>query len=111
MARKNSKERRRQRERLAERDGMICYWCKCELSCKADVTRRIIPPPRFPTIDHVIEKWRGGDNTDANCVLACPPCNNDRTNKPKNFKKGFGVGLHLYVLLGDTTPRDRRETG
>jgi 5-methylcytosine-specific restriction endonuclease McrA len=69
--------------RLAERDsGMACFWCDCELSYEVPAflsnAKRKKGLPRYPTVDHVIELANGGPDTDANCVLSCGWCNNQR---------------------------------
>lgn len=66
---------------LIERDGPTCRWCGCELSLDATWSNNRILPPRFPTLDHVVERAKGGTHALKNLVLACQPCNSDRSNK------------------------------
>jgi len=41
-----------------------CYWCEIMVSFENS------------TLDHVLPKSRGGDNSRENLVLCCPTCNN-----------------------------------
>lgn len=66
-----SKQRRKIIRALIRRDGDRCYWRGCEFTFKR---------PR--TIDHVIPRSAGGVNALVNLVLACQPCNRDRTSYP-----------------------------
>ncbi len=49
------------------RDGFACAYCGTS-------GRRL-------TIDHVVPKARGGISTFENCVTACKPCNNKKSDK------------------------------
>lgn len=82
--RRNSESRQKQVARLAVRDGWWCHWCKCPLSYEAEFSNNPIACyPRYPTLDHLIEKRVMGSNRDENCVLSCQPCNNARSNERK----------------------------
>jgi 5-methylcytosine-specific restriction endonuclease McrA len=59
------------------RDGYECCYC----------TKR-----RADSVDHIIPKSRGGENTWQNLVASCKPCNvkkNNRTPKEANMKMRF----------------------
>lgn len=53
---------------LFMRDKGQCVYCKCKLKI------------REATIDHVIPKSKGGDNSWNNLVISCFDCNNKKTN-------------------------------
>lgn len=57
---------------LFARDGYRCLYCSRH--------RSILRGREFLTRDHVIPLSRGGDNTWANVVTACSPCNNRKGN-------------------------------
>lgn len=78
----SGKSRRNQCIRLARRDGgWFCHWCYVNLSFDVEDCRNDIQELRYPTIDHIITKSRGGNNNDNNCVLACQDCNSARSSK------------------------------
>ncbi len=57
------------------RDGFKCAYCRSE-------NKRL-------TIDHIIPKSRGGLTTFENCVSACKPCNNKKSNQTPNEARMF----------------------
>lgn len=59
-----------EREVLYARDRRMC--CYCAHTFKYD---------RQLTIDHVMPKSRGGQNTWQNCVTSCYPCNHAKANR------------------------------
>lgn len=61
--------RRLRRQRLIERDGMLCALCGLPMG------RRTV------TIDHILPKSLGGTNDMANLRLAHKKCNRRRGNK------------------------------
>jgi hypothetical protein len=61
---------RENREKVFERDGFQCHYCKKQLT-------------RFTaTLDHIQPVSRGGDNSLGNLVTACIHCNSRRGNRP-----------------------------
>ena len=52
----------------------FCYWCEIMVSFQNS------------TLDHVLPKSKGGDNSKENTVLSCIPC---------NYKKGNAVWMKL----------------
>lgn len=65
------------RQRLYKRDNYECVYCGSKKSL---------------TIDHIIPKSRGGQNTWTNLVTCCSPCNrtkDDRTPEEANMKMRF----------------------
>jgi 5-methylcytosine-specific restriction endonuclease McrA len=54
---------------VLKRDKYICQYCAKRL------------PGKDLTLDHVIPKSRGGENTWENVVTACKPCNNKKANR------------------------------
>lgn len=69
--RASARTRRHQKAILLERHGAACHWC------------HLVFPPCTLTLDHLIERSKGGRNALFNLVLACAPCNNERSN-PKS---------------------------
>lgn len=79
----------RRRRLLGERDGYACRYCGHPLADPATaigvmpvpgdnedgLAYRAAPGFRWPQIDHVVPRSRGGSNALANLVLACGPCN------------------------------------
>jgi 5-methylcytosine-specific restriction endonuclease McrA len=62
------------RHRLYRRDGHECTYCGSKKNL---------------TIDHIIPKSKGGQNTWMNLITCCSPCNrlkNDRTPEQANMK-------------------------
>lgn len=66
-----SKDKRKRYDALLDRDGNSCFWCLEEFS------------DRNPyTLDHLLPKVRGGNNSLDNLVLACFWCNGKRSDMP-----------------------------
>jgi len=63
---KNAKDIKISRSRVYQRDGYACVYC--------GVVKKL-------TIDHVIPKSRGGDNTWENMVTCCFDCNSRKGSK------------------------------
>lgn len=62
--------RQNKRDRLIERDGLLCHWCREPFSFQHPMT-----------FEHLIPLANGGTNDDDNLVLACAPCNHARGNR------------------------------
>lgn len=60
----------RTRQRIAERDGAHCHYCKTGLHPLATEVS-----PRRGTVDHVVPRALGGPSRMDNYVLACSGCN------------------------------------
>lgn len=54
------------RKRILDRDGWVCVYCGSKDNL---------------TLDHVIARSRGGDNSDKNLVTACRSCNSSKGAK------------------------------
>lgn len=54
------------KRRLIKRDGCICKRCHCKF------------PPDKLSIDHIIQRSRGGSNSDHNLQLLCIPCHREK---------------------------------
>lgn len=54
------------KKNILVRDGYKCQYCGSN---------------RELTIDHVIPSSRGGKNSFENCITACKPCNNKKSNR------------------------------
>ena len=57
------------------RDGFKCAYCRKGI--------------KLLTIDHIIPKSRGGLTTFENCVSACKPCNNKKSNRTPSEARMF----------------------
>ena len=69
-----------------------CHWCRRELRLY-DIRGGKLPPD-YPTIDHLKDKFLHGKRPEVGMkqttlVLACPKCNNERTNKIATSKHKF----------------------
>jgi 5-methylcytosine-specific restriction endonuclease McrA len=81
------------RENIFKRDGMKCIYLGCESN-------------KNLTLDHVIPRSRGGDNTWENLATCCSKCNGrkgDRTPeeagmkmRQKPFKPGYGYFIRNF---------------
>lgn len=77
------KQKRRQRARLFNRQGGLCFWCKKPMILLnlAGVSVKKKFPPEMCTIDHLEPRWhpqRGQFNGEPRLVAACLKCNNER---------------------------------
>jgi hypothetical protein len=66
--RKPYKKPRFSKKAVFTRDNYQCQYCGCIL-------------PR-PTLDHIIPRCKGGENTWTNVVTACHACNNKKGDRP-----------------------------
>jgi 5-methylcytosine-specific restriction endonuclease McrA len=57
------------RKNILARDKMICQYCGIKCTAKT------------ATLDHVVPKSRGGENSWTNIVTSCKKCNNKKDNK------------------------------
>lgn len=57
-------------DKLIERDGNICYICGIRTSTKGGSY-----DPKYPNIEHVIPRAKGGTHTWDNVKVACRYCN------------------------------------
>lgn len=69
---KNQKPSKIEREFVFNRENGLCYYCKVPLNRGADDFNR--DKNRF-TIDHIISRKNGGDNSIDNIVACCRSCN------------------------------------
>lgn len=58
------------RESIIKRDSKCCQYCGLKL-CFNEIT-----------IDHIVPLSKGGDNSFTNCVVACRPCNDYKSDIP-----------------------------
>jgi 5-methylcytosine-specific restriction endonuclease McrA len=65
----NGEQTTAMRVRIIERDNSTCYMCKRKL------------PFEEVTLEHVIPRSRGGDDSEANLKVACEPCNNRKGDR------------------------------
>lgn len=72
---------------LLERDGPICQICQ-----------RPFTETDPPTIDHIIERSRGGSNRLENLRLTHRKCNDFRSNKPGVLAKKYGWHERYRIL-------------
>ena len=66
--------------RVVRKYGRVCYLCNISIA---------------DTVDHVIPKSKGGDNSINNLRPACQKCNNEKSNKslPQFLKQKYGVEI------------------
>lgn len=57
------------RKNILARDKMICQYCAIKCTTKT------------ATLDHIVPKSRGGENSWTNIVTCCKKCNNKKDNK------------------------------
>ncbi len=77
--------RRRIKARLAERDGLACFYCAHPFTSPAEAT-----------IDHLVPRSLLPGWVQANLVLACPPCNQAKADQlPQRLLRPsrYGPGL------------------
>ena len=78
MSNRESERRKKIREYVINRDGMICCYCDYPLKIE-DVT-----------MEHIVPDSRRGTFNSTNLTVACADCNNKRGNKPFfEYCKGF----------------------
>jgi len=66
------------RRAVLERDGWVCVYCGVRIGDKKQ--GKYLNKTDF-TIDHLIPKSRGGNNTWGNTACACSICNNRKANR------------------------------
>lgn len=64
------------REKIIERDGMVCQICGKK--CDPEDKRWGSFGPDYPTLDHIIPLAKGGTHTWDNCQCACAMCNSEK---------------------------------
>jgi 5-methylcytosine-specific restriction endonuclease McrA len=81
------------RKSILLRDRMTCQYCGA------------VHQPRGLTLDHVVPKSRGGQNTWGNLVSACYPCNNRKASRTPEeagmplLHKPAQIGIHARHRL------------
>lgn len=84
------------REHVYERDGWRCTYCAAELAryrvenCEDGGGDRVVyfRDGKYPTLDHVVPKSKGGWNHPANLVAACVNCNSQKGSRwPDDWKR------------------------
>lgn len=90
------------RSLIYKRDGNRCQYC--------GATRGL-------TIDHVIPKSRGGEDTWQNLVVACSKCNTKKGDKPleqtgmKLMRKPFAPASKIIFIIAQTQDEEWRQYG
>ncbi len=75
------------RSRLFKRDSSQCVYCGSKKNL---------------TVDHVIPKSRGGDNSWTNLVTCCSPCNRKKGNKtPEEANMKLSIKPYEPALFSD----------
>lgn len=84
----NSTSRRKIKARLAERDGMACFYCRTPFATADE-----------GTLDHLVPYSHVPGWRQANLVLACRPCNVAKADQlPQQFLRPVGLGPGLVPL-------------
>lgn len=80
--RKESKlsKRQRLRDKLANQQGWLCYYCKQPMTPVVAPTDP--QPPTMVTLEHLQPVSRSGATTAENCVAACHACNSRKGDGP-----------------------------
>lgn len=65
---------------VAERDGMFCRWCGCQVH-RAPRPPGVRIPDDAATLDHLRERRHGGPSIVENLVMACNRCNTKRDRR------------------------------
>lgn len=60
--------------------GDRCIYCQQQMLPKPRKTKTPTLPPLYPTVEHVIPVYFGGENHQGNLVLACYQCNHIKSN-------------------------------
>lgn len=66
------------RTAVVARDGLVCRYCGRRVRCHPLRGKPQRRDPRRLTMDHVLPRCRGGQNTVENLVVACRGCNNSK---------------------------------
>ena len=97
---KGKQHRKKIREIVINRDGLICCYCESELTHKT------------VTMEHIIPKSKSGTLNPNNLTVACEKCNNKRDDKDffeyckmlnfnedkiKKYEKLYSSYKHLYL--------------
>lgn len=86
----NSAARRRLKARLADRDGLACFYCRTPFAAPAE-----------GTLDHLVPYSHVPGWRQANLVLACAACNAAKSDRlPQAFLRPSGFGPGLVPLAG-----------
>lgn len=65
---------------LADRDGgWRCHYCNCAIH-REPMKVNSIHKPRQATVDHMKPLGKGGSDSVQNMVLACQPCNDEKSD-------------------------------
>lgn len=83
-----SERRQRVKKDVYERDGGLCRYCGRDLDLDFNNYRRKTMLPRIATVDHLLEKRKGGLYSRDNLWCCCQKCNNKRDHlgmKPDEF--------------------------
>lgn len=81
------------REIFAEsmREGFICPYCKSKMTFGIGYTNQV-------SIDHIVARALGGDNSKKNLVLCCKSCNRD---KSRIEMKVYQINNKGMMSIGD----------
>lgn len=59
---------------------LVCFYCG-RRDLVREVPDGVKKPRRLATIDHVVPRSQGGEDTEENCVIACYKCNQRKADK------------------------------
>lgn len=66
---------------LLDRDDCTCQYCGSKVIKGAQIVAGF-SPKEVATLDHLIPRSKGGDNSNENLVTACMSCNASRKDMP-----------------------------
>lgn len=73
--------RRDKRLRIYARDGWKCCWCGCEVADARTLAGNPLSNARVASLDHFLNRSRGGTNAASNLLTCCLQCNDKRGEK------------------------------
>lgn len=96
------------RQKLAQRDGCMCFYCGHELLLIYSHTENGALPKWAATVDHLIPRCRGGSNDLRNLVLACAGCNQAKADLTVEQWRQAGFPKRRSIAEGTYIPVERR---
>lgn len=81
----NGKKYKEQRNRMAERQGWLCFFCQQPMiQVPENIAQLKVPPPNMVTFEHIHSRYnpeRGKHGGEKVNVASCVKCNNERNRE------------------------------